>query len=88
MTLCVCGQMLKHFQRITPDEALAQHTRNLQASSAAAAQERAERDREQLLHRGPGRPKKELKLIRQKKQCFTSLTAKIIGAIFVQCKSG
>jgi hypothetical protein len=52
--------MLNHFKRITPDQALAQHTRDLQASAAAAAEERAVRDREQLLLRGPGRPKKEL----------------------------
>jgi hypothetical protein len=54
--------MLNHFKRISPEQALAQHTHYLQASTAAAAEERAVRDREQLFHRGPGRPKKELVL--------------------------
>jgi hypothetical protein len=51
--------MLSFFQRISPEQALAQHTRELHACAAAIAQEHEQRDREQLLRRGPGRPKKE-----------------------------
>jgi hypothetical protein len=54
-----CTQMLSFFQRITPEQALAQHTRELHASAEAMAQERVQLEREQLLRRGPGRPKKE-----------------------------
>lgn len=51
--------MQHYFQRITAEQALTQHTQLLQASAAAAATEAAEQERNAVLRRGPGRPKRE-----------------------------
>jgi len=51
--------MLKYFSRIAPDKALEQHNRIAEQVAKQIEESRKEKAKQELLERGPGRPKRE-----------------------------